>query len=103
LVKNIENAHSNTVTNLIFSHSSDYLISASFDYSIKIWETLDWSCKRTIKEHYSCVYALSLIPGSNGDFVSASGDSTIKFWNINLSNSFKTFTTSSMLYGLCFK
>jgi WD40 repeat protein len=83
LVKNIENAHSNDINSLIFSHSSDFLISGSFDNSIKIWETSDWSCKRTLNEHNYIVYVLSLIPGSNGDFVSASGDSTIKFWNTN--------------------
>jgi guanine nucleotide-binding protein subunit beta-2-like 1 protein len=83
LVKNIEKAHSKCVNSLIFTHSSDYLISGSYDKSIKIWETSDWSCKRTLKEHTSDVLSLSLIPGSNGDFVSASDDYTIKFWNTN--------------------
>jgi WD40 repeat protein len=83
LIKNIENAHSDCVTSLIFSHSSDFLISGSYDKSIKIWETSDWSCKRTLKEHNNWVNSLSLIPGSNGDFVSASVDFTIKFWNTN--------------------
>jgi WD40 repeat protein len=83
LIKNIKNAHSEYVTSLIFTPSSDYLISGSFDYSIKIWETSDWSCKRTLKEHNNWVNSLSLIPGSNGDFVSVSGDSTIKFWDTN--------------------
>jgi WD40 repeat protein len=56
------------------------LISGSYDYTIKIWDTISGSCLMTLEGHtrsLSCVIQLT-----DGRLVSGSFDNTIKIWNI---------------------
>ena len=47
--------------------------------TIKIWNPLDGSLKRTIKGHTGSVYAL--VSNYNGNIISGSADRTIKIWS----------------------
>ena len=64
------------------------MISASDDYSIKIWSP-DGSLKNTLLSHSNAVNGLAIL--KNGDIVSASNDKTVKIWDENgqLKNTFE--------------
>jgi WD40 repeat protein len=55
------------------------LASGSSDYTIKIWNPIDGTLKRTLNGHTNVVYALTVL--QNGDLASGSWDKTIKIWS----------------------
>jgi WD40 repeat protein len=55
------------------------LASGSWDSTIKIWNPIDGTLKRTLNEHTDEVCALTVL--QNGDLASGSRDKTIKIWS----------------------
>ena len=70
------NAHSDTITSLSASHSK--LASASFDKTVRVWDTAMWECMSTFKCD-SWVWSVALYP--DGDRVAACTSETVYVWN----------------------
>jgi WD40 repeat protein len=73
--------HSDCVRSLL-KLSDEYFASASYDHSIKIWESPDFnelSVIYVLSEHLGPVNDLKLM--KNGNFVSVSDDNCIKIWD----------------------
>ncbi len=56
------------------------LASGSYDTTIKIWNPIDGTLKRTLIGHIFSVSAFTVL--QNGDLASGSSDFAIKIWNL---------------------
>jgi WD40 repeat protein len=63
------------------SYKNGFVASASFDYTVIIWDTLTWTSIQTFTSHTSFVYSLDQI--DNDTVVSGSNDNTIRIWKIS--------------------
>ena len=66
--------------NSILTISNFFLLSASVDKTIKVWNQNSWTLNSTIKGHTGGVWCLVLL--QNGFFASGSSDKSIVIWNI---------------------
>jgi len=57
------------------------LASGAYDTTIKIWDSLTGSLKRTLTGHTDGVHALAML--KNGDLASCSDDKKLKIWDYN--------------------
>jgi WD40 repeat protein len=65
----------------IIQLQNENLVTASFDGTIKIWNSETLECINTIHKHHNIVSSLCLL--KNDKFASASWDDTITIWNQN--------------------
>jgi len=73
----------------IMTMHGNLLISAGNDYSIRVWDLKDFSCKKVIaKAHSNFITNLGYI--ENDVFVSTGCDGVIKFWNVNNGNELRS-------------
>ncbi|KAK1436845.1 hypothetical protein QVD17_02629 [Tagetes erecta] len=80
-------AHSDFIRSLIVHPSQSYLLSASDDKDIKLWDWENgWKCTKTFQGHEHYVMQLALNPRDTNVFASASLDRTIKFWDLGCSD-----------------
>ena len=72
--------HTGFVESANFSPDERYIVSASRDKTLKIWDTQSWECIKTLEGHTGRVWSATFSP--NGKYiVSASSDNTIKIWD----------------------
>jgi len=71
--------HQQAVTHLSFSPDGRYLVSASFDKKLKLWDGRTGNFVATLKGHVGHVYQVCWAPDSRL-LCSASKDSTLKVW-----------------------
>jgi WD40 repeat protein len=69
-----------SVNSVAFSHDSTRLVSASMDYTVKIWDTGSGKCIRTLMGHSNSVNSVAFSHDSTW-LVSASKDNTVKIWD----------------------
>ncbi|USP79361.1 uncharacterized protein yc1106_06635 [Curvularia clavata] len=74
--------HSSPVSLVAFSHDSSQLASASYDCTIKIWDTSSGTCLQTLKGHINNVMSVAFSHDSSR-LASASSDKTIKIWDLS--------------------
>jgi len=86
--------HSHVVRSLIISADGQWLISGSWDHTIKIWHLETGKLARTFKGHTDRVYAIALSPDEQ-IIASGSADKTIKLWHLNTGELLGTFTGHS--------
>ena len=72
--------HERSVRSICQIGNSNYIATASFDHTIKLWDLNSRSCVNTLREHKSSV--INVIYHSDGYLVSCSNDQTVKVWNI---------------------
>lgn len=73
----------------IMTMNGNVLISTGNDYSIRVWDLKDFSCKKVIaKAHSNFITNLGYI--ENDVFVSTGCDGVIKFWNVNNGNELRS-------------
>lgn len=60
----------------------DYLLSGSYDHTVKFWEIKDLGCKKTVNAHKGIIH--SLHGYSDNIFYSGGGDKGINRWKINI-------------------
>ncbi|MFC1634820.1 DUF4062 domain-containing protein [Planctomycetota bacterium] len=77
LVRTLE-GHTSSVTSLL-SVSDDFIVSGSWDHTLKVWDLTKGQCLRTLKGHSDRVCFLQLT--SDGRIVSGSNDGTLKVWD----------------------
>ena len=76
-IKNIK-GHSKSIRTLC-QIDNDHFASGSFDYTIKIWNIINWECLQTLKGHSMNV--IDIIKFDDNTLISCSNDQTIKIWN----------------------
>jgi len=86
-------SHTNVVLDLSFSKDGQYLISASFDTSVKIWDVKkDFELKDTIKFHTDKVYSARIIKKEDNYFAITVGyDSKIALYDIQKKKLLKSY------------
>ncbi len=73
--------HTMPINWMHYTPGKKHLLSASDDYTVKIWNISDWTVWRTLKGHSDYV---SKVSETNTDLiVSISRDQTVKVWNFN--------------------
>ena len=93
--------HSGAVNSVAFSHDSTRLASASWDRTVKIWDTSSGACLQTLEGHSSAVYSVAFSHDSTR-LASASGDGTVKIWDASSGECLWTFNVGSALNIISF-
>ncbi|VVB10854.1 unnamed protein product [Arabis nemorensis] len=75
--------HPQPVNHVCFSPNGQWIASASFDRSIRIWDGITGDFITTLRGHVGRVYQISWSPDSRM-LLSGSRDSTLKVWDIGL-------------------
>ncbi|KFK24296.1 hypothetical protein AALP_AAs69120U000100 [Arabis alpina] len=75
--------HQQLVNHVYFSPNGQWIASASFDGSVRIWDGITGDYITTLRRHVGCVYQISWSPDSRM-LLSGSKDSTLKVWDIGL-------------------
>lgn len=78
----ILSGHSNPVFSLSFCPSKKYLISGSYDETIRLWSTLTKETLMICKGHFSPIFSVKFSPLTHY-FASGGGDKTAKIWTLN--------------------
>ena len=74
-------AHADLIEALQFSENGDRLVSASDDYTMKLWNVSDQSVRKTLRGHGGWVTRSQFLGRSSGKLISISRDRTIRIWN----------------------
>ena len=81
--------HTNSVYGVSFSPDGKRLASASFDNTVKLWNTTTGEEIKTLKGHTDTVYGVSFSPDGKM-LATASGDKTVKLWDTSTGKEIKT-------------
>lgn len=74
--------HKSIVTDVHFTRDDKFIVSSSFDRTIKIWNSQSAACERTLTGHLDSVTSCDVTPDSR--FVASSSiDSTVRVWDFN--------------------
>lgn len=73
--------HTKPVNHVQYSPDGRYIISASFDKNLKLWDGYTGAFIASFRGHVASVYQIAWAPDSRL-FVSGSKDSTMKVWDI---------------------
>ncbi|MBD2358369.1 hypothetical protein H6G41_27795 [Tolypothrix sp. FACHB-123] len=93
--------HTNWVRFVVFSPDGEILASCGADQNIKLWNVRDGVCIKTLTGHEHEVFCVAFHPippsppllrGVGGILASASGDRTVKIWNIHDGTCLQTLT-----------
>lgn len=83
-------AHSHTVESCAFSRDGKWVLSASWDRSVRIWEAESWKCHATFS-HDTLVRHAAFSPEGVRIAV-VSGDTSIKIWDIDTARCVQTLS-----------
>jgi len=78
--------HTNVVTSCAFSHDGKYLVSSSFDSTVKLWNLKNKSVMNNIVGHRGKVNAVTFGTKSDNYIISGGEDRFVKFWDMNSGN-----------------
>ncbi|KAE8779996.1 cysteine-rich receptor-like protein kinase 26 [Hordeum vulgare] len=77
-------AHGSSVTSFAVHPTQPFVLSASWDKLIKLWDyDKGWECIQTFTGHSHWVWQVKFNPHDANTFASASGDGTVKIWSIS--------------------
>ena len=74
-------AHADVVEAIRFSRDESHLISASDDYTIKLWNVPKQQLLKTLRGHGGWVTNVRFFPGVDNRILSISKDGTVRSWN----------------------
>jgi len=89
---NIESfaGHTNPVNSVCFSPDGRFVLSASLDETMKLWQVSTGHCLQTFRGHKNSIRSVSI--SANGRYIiSGSGDSSLKVWDISTGQCIKSF------------
>ncbi|KAJ3146852.1 hypothetical protein HDU86_008348 [Geranomyces michiganensis] len=74
--------HKSIITDVHFTRDDTYIVSSSFDRTVKVWNAQSASCERTLRGHVDAVTTCDVSP--DGRYIaSGSTDCTIRLWDFN--------------------
>ena len=89
-------AHGDAIETIRFSDDGDSLLTASDDYTVKLWNLEQRTIRQTLKGHGGWVVGACFIAGKDDAVISASDDATVRVWNPNTYvGAFKSQVTSA--------
>jgi len=93
--------HTSMVNGCAISPIGDYIVSASWDSMLKVWDAHTGEELRTLRGHSSEVWGCAISPA--GDFiVSASWDTTLKVWDAHTGACLSTLYVNGPLTACAF-
>ena len=93
--------HMNEVRGCAISPVGDFIVSASWDGTLKVWDARTGEERRTLRGHTGKVYMCTISP--TGDYiVSASGDKTLKVWDARTGACLSTLYVNGWLFACAF-
>ncbi|MEA2017252.1 MAG: caspase family protein, partial [Campylobacterota bacterium] len=94
-------SHIATVSSLSFSSDDNYLISSSFDSTVKVWDTNMWQVTKNIIIHSDFVYSAKIIIKNNNYYaVSVGYDNKLSLYNITENHEVKTIIYDFNLHSI---
>src|SRR5437764_983698 len=93
--------HSGWVSSVAFSHDSARLASASYNKTVKIWDTSSGECLQTLKGRSGCVYSV-VFSHDSARLASASYDKTVKIWDTSSGECLQTLDIGKVLFSISF-
>ncbi len=81
--------HSGTITGAVFSPDGKTILSASFDHTLKLWDTATGREIKALRGHTRPVTSAAFSPDGKA-ILSASEDKTLKLWNTATGNEIRT-------------
>src|SRR5205814_641468 len=93
--------HTDAVTGCAISPGGDWIVSASHDKTLKVWDAHTGQLRMTLQGHTDDVSGCAISP--SGDWiVSASGDNTLKVWNARTGTCCAILRVAGGLYTCAF-
>lgn len=80
--------HDAMVNSVSFSPDGKYLVSASYDKSVRIWDLSTLRCVHSLEGHTNFVYTANYSP--DGRYIVSVSEGTIKIWNVNTGKCIET-------------
>ncbi|KAH6955659.1 hypothetical protein BKA56DRAFT_638112 [Ilyonectria sp. MPI-CAGE-AT-0026] len=87
--------HTDSVNAVIFSHDSHWLVSASDDSTVRVWDAETGCCLKTLEGHMDSVRSIAFSHDSR-QLASASNDKTLRIWDTETGNRCCTTGTSTV-------
>ena len=78
----ILNGHTSMIYSLVLNFHDKYILSGSFDKTIKIWRNSTGKTVKTLRDHFREVYCITSDNKYDIFLVSGCSNCTIKIWNI---------------------
>lgn len=73
-------AHGDVIRAIRFSGDGGSIVTASDDYTLKVWGVASRGLRATLRGHGGWVTATDFVGGDDGTVISASGDASIRTW-----------------------
>ena len=92
--------HTYLVTSCAISPAGDYIVSTSWDQTLRVWDARTGKEQRTLRGHAGKVLGCAISPA--GDYiVSASDDQTLKVWIVETGEGQRTFSGHTQAVRSC--
>jgi len=96
-LKNSLQGHNDSIFSIAISSDNKFIISGSYDKTIKIWDVQTGECLKILKGHNGRIESIA-ISSDNKFIVSGSGDGTIKIWDVKTGRCLKTLKLHPIIY-----
>lgn len=93
--------HNAAVTNVAYSTDGKRLASASYDQTVKVWDTTSGEVIHTLKGHTGMVWSLAFSPDGKR-LVSAGWDREARVWDTNSAQELRKISGRAVIYWLAF-
>ncbi|OUW86657.1 MAG: hypothetical protein CBD74_02195 [Saprospirales bacterium TMED214] len=74
-------AHGDAIATIRFSGNGESLLTASDDYTVKLWNLKTGTVRKALKGHGGWVVGADFVAGKDDVVISASDDTTVRLWN----------------------